>query len=198
MSYKTRNKTRGLKSVPHLYDGEDVLSQMMTDAIGSDFLSPGIYHARAVGTTKMSIDPDSEVPYRVMAYIPELDELIGEPSNYFLPSNEERQIFSFYEPSPATLQPPGPGEHIMIQIIEPKERIGYYIGKRGDTFKYENLKGKTLSALTKASEEQKASNAFSNKNKNASEANQSREYPPVERSQPTRQRGQNLTEEETT
>ena len=198
MSYKTRNKTRGIKSVPHLYDGEDILNKMMSDTIESGFLSPGIYHARAVGSTRMTTDPESEVPYKVMAYIPELDELMGEPSNYFLPSDEERQVLSFYEPSPSSLQPPGPGEHIIIQIIEPKERVGYYVGKMEETFKYENLKGKSLAAISKASENSKATDAFSNKSKKSLESNQNREYSPVEKRQPMKKRGENLEEEETT
>lgn len=160
MSGRTRNKGNGLKSNPHFYDGEDVLNKVMMDAIGTGYLSPGVYPARAVGNVKMSTDPDSKVPYRVLAYIPELDRSIGEPHIYSLPSNEEVQSFSFFEPLPKNLQPPGPGEHILIQIIDPNERVGYYIGRSESDYEMKNIKGTTASSTIKEVQQSKASGAF--------------------------------------
>lgn len=182
MSHKTRNKTRGIKSVPHIYDSEDVLNRVMRDAVESDFLMPGIYIGRAVGNVRLATDPKSTVPYEVLVFIPELNESTGEPFNYCLPTEEDYQSLSFFPPAENNLQPPGPGEEVMIQIMEPRERIGFYVGKV-DRFDMSDVKGKTTSAVSKGRKIRKPSDSFNEKGKKAAEKNQRRDYEPVEKKQ---------------
>lgn len=173
MSNRSRNRINGLKNNTHLYGGEDFLNEIFQKSANSKELPPGIYEARSVGNIKMNLDPESKIPYRVLAYIPELDESVGEPFNYAIPSAEHYQTLKFFEPLPTNLQPPSPGDHIMIQIINPIERVGYYVGKIETNYKFDNIKGKSDSAKINGKPTRKGSDAFKEqKKKNLKEKEQ--------------------------
>ena len=131
MVKRIRTRNRGLSTVPGLYNGYDVLHHSMKKTINGEHLPSGLYDAVVVHV-KISSTPG--VPYKVMAWLPELSPTVQPGITHDPKQLRLEQIIGlkYYEPLDGNLEQPLPGQVIQIMMTDTKNSIGKYVGTSGD------------------------------------------------------------------
>lgn len=127
-----KNINNGLYNSPHFYDGYDVLHEAVKNTVNGSHLRTGIYRARVLSVLRET-DPSRETKYRLIAWIPELDKSLPEPSLYTsLKLENINGIEDYFFPQDPSVPEPAVGMHVNIMITDPYNRIGYYVGPLKD------------------------------------------------------------------
>lgn len=169
MTGRRKKMYKGINAIPEIYDGSDVLSQVMSDAIDGKHLQNGIYVGRVLQVLK-STDPADPIPFKVKVRIPEFHSTIPEPAFYNNLSLENLNGINYFLPSPDA-EEPCPGMTVHVMVTDTSNCTGMYMGP---------IVGEKVTANTpvgnKASVNDKPSNSIE-KNNEASEK-------PIEQSRP--------------
>lgn len=143
MSTPFRKRRESINTIPHLYDGRDVLQHSVQKTINSSALydSNSAYFVARVIKVKRTTDPLAEYSYTVIARMLELDKTVPEPEIYTQVSQEHINGLNEYVPFSHDLDEPPPGAYIKVGFIDLKNRTGpIYYGMQKD-YNLEQIKG---------------------------------------------------------
>jgi hypothetical protein len=146
-----RKRREAINTIPHLYDGRDVLQHSVQKTINSSAIydsNSAFFVARTV-VVRRNTDPTSEILYTVIARMTELDKTVPEPEVYTQISQENVSGLSEYVPFSPELDEPPPGSYIKVGFVDLKNRTGpIYYGLYKD-FKLDDIKGDKRQNLNK-------------------------------------------------
>lgn len=122
------NRNKGITRNPGVYNGYDVLHDVLKQNVNGKTLLPGVYNGITV-YVKKSTDPSDKTFY-VMAWVQGLDVMekpIINPNPETLDVTEIMSL-NFYEVITDGVVEPTPGQTVRILMTDPANRIGHYLG----------------------------------------------------------------------
>lgn len=122
-----RNINKGINSQPEIFDGTDVLHHSLKKSIDGSKLLPGTYKGKVV-SVKRNLDPKGIYLFEVMVWIPELHVSVPEPKIYPNITYKEVQGLKFFKPISYEAEEPCVGMVVNVEITDPNNIIGYYVG----------------------------------------------------------------------
>lgn len=139
----TATKNSGVHTIPQVYSSYDILHNSLQKTLNGESLRSGIYLAKVLNVRR-HLDPQSKYYYDVLVWIPDIDKSHTPPELYTVPKLSNYVGLDYFYPQSRDTEEPCVGMEVNVFMIDPVNRIGFYVGPLNNRMELIHIVGQQL------------------------------------------------------